>query len=279
MEINFTIDWLAYTCKLQDKFKPWDYAYPTGVLFTDETPSHGYAECIGNACFARIQWNKNRVEMGCHVQYSGKSLNVYQINGVQKEAVNRYHVARDNKCTRMDLAIDVHNSNLNIRSLYAQLKRGTAETRFKTWNIIDGPNGTTLYLGSRQSEQFIRIYDKGLEQGTRDNWKRVEMELKGSRSEMFAKEITGLSPDGIAQRARQGIKSLVEFPTATWREIVGDLAIGIASAKEGKTDTVAWLLSLVAPAMGRYIRKYGDNGLTEKFMMVVASFSADETKE
>jgi len=281
MEINFTIDWLAYTCKPSEQYKPWDYAYPAGVLFTDEKPSHGYAECIGNAAFARIQWNKFRPEMGVHVQYSGSSLNVYNLNGTPKERINKFHIARDDKCTRMDLALDVHDSNLSIRSLYAQLKRGTAITKFKTWNIIDGPAGTTLYLGSRQSEQFIRIYDKAKEQGTDGNWKRIEMELKGDKAKMFAQEVSKHTDFVTAQRTRQAIKALVEFPTATWREIVGDLAIGIASAKEGKTDTIAWLLSLVAPAMGRYIRKYGDNGLTEKFMMVVASFSEghDETAE
>lgn len=281
MEINFTIDWLAYTSKPNVTLKPWDYAYPAGVLYTDEKPSHGYAECIGNAAFARIQWNVNRPEMGVHIQYSGKCLNVYHINGTAKQRVNRFHIARGDKCTRLDLALDVHNSNLNVRSLYAQLKRGTADTRFKTWNIIDGPTGTTLYLGSRQSEQFIRIYDKGMEQQTGENWKRIEMELKGDRAKMFAQEIAKYTDEQTAQRTRQAIKALVEFPTSTWKEIVGDLAIGIASAKEGKTDTIAWLLSLVAPSMGRYIRKYGDNGLTEKFLTVVASFSEshDETAE
>ena len=84
--------------------------------------------------------------------------------------------------------------------------------------------------------------------------------------------------EDTSEATRQAVKHLVDFNGPTWREIVGDLAIGIAKAKEGQTDTIAWLIGSVAPAMGRYIAKHGDSGLTEKFLMVVAEY-AKETAE
>lgn len=278
MEINFTIDWIAVTCKPRSDYAWMDYAYPAELLSTEEKPMHGYNRARATAYLCKVQWHTERTEMGVHCTYSGQSLNIHEVNGIAKQRVLKYHAARDNKFTRLDVALDVMDSNLNIRTLAAQLKRGTANTRFQTWNLLDGSTGQTLYLGSRQSEQFMRIYDKGIEQGDGSNWKRIELELKGSRAQMFARETAKRNERETAEATRAAIKSLVDFSGPTWAAIVGDLAIGIAKAKEGQSDTVAWLLSSVAPAMGKYIAKHGDKHLTEKFMMIVASY-ADSTAE
>lgn len=278
MELFFTIDWISVTCKSRKDYAWLDYAYPAGVLSMEEKPVHGYNRARSTALLCRVQWHTDRTEMGVHCTYSGQCLNIHVVNGIAKDRVLKYHVARGNRFTRIDVAIDVRDSNLNIRTLAAQLKRNTAQTRLKTWNLIDGSTGQTLYLGSRQSEQFLRIYDKGREQQDGSNWKRIELELKGSRAEMFASESAGRSEQETARATRAAVKHLVDFRGSTWAEIVGDMAIGIAKAKEGQTDTVAWLLSSVAPAMGKYIAKHGDNELTEKFLTVVAAY-AGETAE
>jgi hypothetical protein len=273
METNFTIDWIAVTAPYRKDYKYWDYAYPAGAMFLSEKPAHGYNMAVSNAYFTRIAWHTERKEMGVHCTYSGQCLNVHVNNGIAKDRIVKFHAARGDKFTRFDVALDVHDSNLNIRSLAAQLKRGTAKTRFQTWNLIDGSTGQTLYLGSRQSEQFMRIYDKGRETGDGSNWKRIELELKGSRAEMFAKETARRVEHETAQATRQAIKHLVSFNGPTWLSIVGNLAIGIAKAQEGQTDTVAWLLWSVAPARGKYLAKYGDNGITARVLTIVAAYA------
>lgn len=275
MEINFTIDWLACTCKTRDDYRWADYPYPVFGLSITEKAVHGYNMAVTNTYLTRVQWHTTRKEMGVYCQYSGLCLNVHVNNGIEKEHILKHHVERDNKFTRLDVALDVLDSNLNIRSLAAQLKRGTAKTRFKTWNLLDGSTGQTLYMGSRQSELFLRIYDKGMEQKDGSNWKRIELEMKGTRAQQFAKATARRTNNETAEATRAAIKHLVDFNGPTWATIVGDIAIGLAKAKEGQTDTVAWLLGSVAPAMGKHIAKYGDNGLTEKFLIVLAAY-ADE---
>lgn len=275
MVIDFTIDWISVTCKARKDYRWNDYSFPSGDMSIEEKPVHGYNRARSTANLCRVQWHTERSEMGVHCTYSGQSLNIHAANGIAKDRLVKFHVARGNKFTRLDVALDVRDSGLNIRSLAAQLKRGKAETKFQTWNLLDGSTGQTLYLGSRQSEQFMRIYDKGKEQNDGTNWKRIELELKGSRAEMFAKETAARSEAETARATQRAIKHLVDFRGNIWQEIVGDLAIGIAKASEGQTDTIAWLIGSVAPAMGKYIAKHGDNGLTEKFLMVVASYVGD----
>jgi hypothetical protein len=217
--------------------------------------------------------------MGTHVQYSALSLNQYQNNGTDKQAIAKWHVDTGDKATRVDLALDVRNSELNIIKLYMSLRTKTAKTKLSTYNVIDGPNGTTLYLGARQSDLMLRIYDKAKEQNTDENWKRIELEAKHDRAEEIAKRIANGSHAENAALAKGVIKNMVQFSNKVWTEIMGDISIAIAKSDENATDTVAWLLGTVAPAMGKFIKKNGDNGLLEKFLIVVAGFSEpDDTR-
>jgi DNA relaxase NicK len=57
--------------------------------------------------------------------------------------------------------------------------------------ILNSDGGSTLYIGSRVSDRFARLYDKGIEQGTTaaGKWWRLELELKGRRSQSHAEAL------------------------------------------------------------------------------------------
>jgi DNA relaxase NicK len=46
------------------------------------------------------------------------------------------------------------------------------------WFTDGSPKGRTLYIGSRKSKFFIRIYEKGKQVGGDPNWFRIELEFK-----------------------------------------------------------------------------------------------------
>lgn len=50
--------------------------------------------------------------------------------------------------------------------------------------------GETFYLGSRQSDVFLRVYNKALEQKNYDlPWVRWELEIKGAKADLFVKAL------------------------------------------------------------------------------------------
>jgi hypothetical protein len=75
----------------------------------------------------------------------------------------------------------------------------TGEGRKSKVKKVVGPSGIeSMFFGSRQSEKFFRIYDKGVESG--DAWYRMavrwEMELKGDCSQSFAEQLSQVeNPD------------------------------------------------------------------------------------
>ena len=56
--------------------------------------------------------------------------------------------------------------------------------------------GTTVYLGSRESERFVRIYNKHID-GV--NYERLEIEFKGSRAEWIMKELAACPISDLPQ--------------------------------------------------------------------------------
>lgn len=84
------------------------------------------------------------------------------------------------KVTRVDFALDIPVA-LHYRQLYHELKSAMPRCHVHTW---ESRTGTTVYVGTRTSQRFLRIYDKrgetihktGLDCGF--DWCRVELEVK-----------------------------------------------------------------------------------------------------
>lgn len=112
---------------------------------------------------------------------------------------------------RVDFAIDDCSGGLDLHRIAESVRNGHLSTRFKGKTLPDGSSyggfqefkdystvnggvsGHTLNFGSRNSNMFVRMYNKGLEQlskgveddGTFGNWVRVEMELKKEGADLM----------------------------------------------------------------------------------------------
>lgn len=275
MKTEFCIDWLH----INEPFKPYAllgaflYGLENHNRISPSTPRHGYTEAVCNQAGATAMRNITRSDMGVHIGYSGKTINTYRDNGVNTLDMLRWHIARHGTVSRIDLAFDIRNSGLSPSKLYECLSNGSATTTAKTYNLIVGSDGgATCYIGSRQSEAFVRIYDKGIESGEGGDWVRVELELKASKAR-FAAFTMANEPDNKAYLWAQGwLTGFVAFPQATWREFIQQTAIPLSRANKPETDTRKWLMEQVAPAMAKYMNKTGDYNLLTDFMAVLAAY-------
>lgn len=124
--------------------------------------------------------------------------------------------------------------------------------------LVDGMgDGDTLYLGSRKSDQFGRLYDKARESGSatyRNCW-RAEVEFHDSRAGHYFREL---------QKQSDPSKAIAET-VAQWFEVRGvqiPASTGVDSGlnsppSRDSTDvdrSCHWLASQVAPALVRLLR-------------------------
>ena len=150
MQEAFTIDWLAATSHSLAMPALFHFAYPIDdPLWHEVRASNGYSRAIENRRGTRIMENVHREDMFTHIVYTGKCLLDHQAEeNVACDNILNFHVRRGDVITRIDLAIDVYDSALDIGQLYRSLKVGASTTRMRRYSFItDNDNGKTLYLG------------------------------------------------------------------------------------------------------------------------------------
>lgn len=279
MKINLCIDWLNFTAENRGDPRIKDYVYPLENKWEPIRATNGYNTAYESVLGARVQWSTDRRDMGVHVQYSGATLNRYRDNNVSTLAIARFHSDNQHRCGRIDIAFDVVDSVLQIELLYRQIANGEYLLPFKRKaSLVTSTDGVTMYVGSRTSDLFLRVYDKGAEQKTDDNWKRVELEVKGTRAMFFLNLLVREGEINMGQTARDVLRGVAAFNDPVWQLVIGDEPLHIGKAKNAEPDTKDWLITQVAPAMGRYIAKSGDQAIVEQFWSVVAAFSGKATE-
>lgn len=211
------IDWLTFV--IDDSYNAVNVCDMLGLQFDEFTMkgsgARGYKNVYEHYTGIRMYTNGTQENMGTCVECSAGCIN-YLINSFSRSSTSIFGdcVEVDEFCdytitaffrkinsvghfTRIDIAIDDFGSKYyTVSSLKAEFVLGKVVKRFKKYEHIIGYGknnqiiGNTLYIGSRQSEIFVRVYDKQLEQNVKRekenqiyySWTRWEMEIKGDNA-------------------------------------------------------------------------------------------------
>lgn len=163
-------------------------------------------------------------------------------------------------CTRIDLAV----TQWGVENGGEYLERATREV--EAWKeaqgrtigtklIYDNFRPSTLYLGSRESDLYARIYDKGLESGDpayEGAW-RWELEIKGQPAQRTA---TALHSAGArADRIRSAVYN--HFTRrgcpVPFKCDGPDLSIRTVRAPSDDSTRLAWLYRVARPSVQRLL--------------------------
>lgn len=184
--------------------------------------------------------------------------------------------------TRFDIAIDDRGCQyFTMAELSRIFNLGLYTSKFKTFKEINKKSkrevlGSTIYLGSRQSDIMFRLYDKKAEQSNKTDkiidyeWTRWEIELKGTRARAVAlllisgKTIADVSI-GVLSHYLRIIKRDNERDTRCssdekWLLFLNDIqTIKICQPVREKTleDKEKWIEKQVAPTLSALYKIYG----------------------
>lgn len=253
-----TIDWLSYTVHWNtDTLNRFRKAFSLELAATAvsnqtgpwlaEKPLHGYTSAVSHALSPglRVMASEPDSPMGIHVSWSGSAL-----QEVNPRAVLRQALLMGASVSRIDIAIDIP-EHLDLKAYKAALDEGAAVTRARDWNLIVGRTGQTLYVGSRTSEKFLRIYDKAAEQNTEGPWFRIELECKGDFARGVSKHVDAEGYDYFGDI----IRGFCDWPhNHEWLSAITSptLLEGIPRP-EKQRDTYAWLMNAAAPSLAKIL--------------------------
>jgi phage replication initiation protein len=229
-----------------------------------------------------VHADDNLKSMGVCVDFSGDGCRQYERMGGDVLALAKY--ARSNErmnVTRIDIAADDKSGMVNMSDVVSCIDECRLRTRVRE---IDDENRRTnwryrkddeksYYIGSKSSEQFMRVYDKAKESydkredaaGYYGHWVRFEMVFRRHKAEevidmIVNDEKNGESIDVTMARVMRGHVDFLEKVETNicrsalagwWSDFCGVLekykTHGIVKVKTAMQDKIAWFNWQVAP--------------------------------
>jgi len=237
-----------------------DYASFESVV--PATPRNGYTEACEDKNGVLCMWNHAREEMGYHVVISGSTLqNLLEHYAINQQELLSSIVNAGGSITRLDLATDAKDEHVDYSDIWNRLERreytGNAQ---KTARLQGSDGGTTIYIGSRTSERFLRLYDKAVQSGNRgDEWARLELETKGMVSRGLANLLNTTNNWGGA--FLQMVNGMVQIEQCdSWNRLLPFDVTPIGIPKlEKQSDTEAWIEKQVISAIAKHFIEHPDS--------------------
>lgn len=187
---------------------------------------------------------------------------ILRISGGTAERLFDKYAHYQGNCSRLDVALTLRwpTPEYHVASqAYSRLVGQSDATKRRLYSLItNSRGGETLYVGSRASDQFGRLYDKDAEQGLQRiscRW-RYEVEFKSDRA---AKVLELLQPSRERGKMYLGIvrgffepRGVKLPPLADEQEIRVEV---LAPPRQVDTQ-LKWLREQVSPVVGR-LRRLG----------------------
>ena len=254
--LTITLDWLAFTFK-EDTHEAgeWVRLYASDKTNVSVTARNGYRDAYQTKTGIVVQWNIDREEMGYHVVIAGSAIrHVLEHYELDQKALVQTVIDAGGSITRLDLAKDLQGVSVSLDSIYQALEqRAYSGTARKFAQIHSADGGNTVYIGSRQSEKFVRIYNKAAQVNLPGElWFRFEIETKGMVARSVAQAI--VQSEAWSATFDTIAKHMVDIQDSEhYRKFFpGTLAeIGIPKL-EKQTDREKWIQQQVIPAVVRH---------------------------
>lgn len=269
------VDWCTVSFKNLDPLDVMDLLRISPNLFVHvESYRYGYKYRY-ELCGVNILWGgQNR---GCCLDISGSGCRYLEesfpdIWYYLFPILDLMQAGGDCNVTRLDLAFDDHTDLLDIDRIREDTEKHHYTSRSQWWEVIFGSQGTTLYIGSPQSNFRLRIYDKAAERGYKSDekhWVRVEMVLRDTNAIGAIRKILedwnvgtvfcGILRNYVVFRDPTNDSNASRWPIADyWENLLGNVeAISVFTPK-GTAYNLFQLQDFVTNKMGSCVRTYAD---------------------
>lgn len=275
LDVGFSLDWLSVTVKGVS-----DTTVARALLFGQDmsaylevTPMNGYSWAIRHPFGHVVMSNSKRADMGVHVMFSGSALNELHKGGISPLEMIKWALEQDAKVTRIDLALDLYGTPVDMERLYRSKqvkgKEGGSKKRSK---IENDEGGFTIYFGSRKSAKVLRVYNKAAEQNLPGVvWTRFEMEVREDAAHEVAAAIVNISAEDASHYTMGLIKGHYNADDELYQLLLDAPARHVATTKDASDATLDWLMGTVAKTVAKQMRKHSHVNVWKLFSEAVAA--------
>lgn len=299
------IDWLSFTDVLNTDVEAslLELGFSREEFADTGKGAFGYKKMLlHKGTTIRVLYDGNE-DMGIHYDISGSSIseffNHYRADFLNDSSLEPgidldmkvlrdllVHISEIGHVTRLDLAIDdKFEPFYTLPELQTVLEEQRFVSKFRSWRLVKDSTtsgdltGATLYLGSRQSDIMLRIYDKQLEQIAKGvegaanvPWVRWEFELKNEYANIALTDIlNGIDVGSLCFGILSNYLRIIVVDDSNksrcstdevWSSFLGEVKnihLFVMQAPPTLLDKKDWVLKQVAPTItGLILANYGD---------------------
>lgn len=250
-KLSYRLDWLVFSEPgnelLQDVLDlPW--VIPQGDKLV---PRRGYDRAL-KLEIGRVDWHTARASQKRLWTFTGTDLDKLDKRDFgQQELISKLAKVQHKNVTRLDFAADVRGAGASPSDVEREWMNHKVITRARSMTPIEARDrkgkgkGKTVYVGSRVSPLFLRVYDKGAEQKTREDWCRVELEAKAPVADKIVGEMARL---GINAAGCGAIKRFAQVPAVDWyTDLLSGAGVVDLEVKRKLTDWERWVMDVALP--------------------------------
>jgi len=259
IEIVKSLDWL--TCSLPveynelQKTSQYEWTLPYGGGFDHKGVGKAmryYKKAIELTCGGTLQFSENTESVKPHalLNLTGENLNwLHQRSPVTDEKLISWVHINAKNVTRIDFAIDIFGGG-NVPQFLYGLQSGIVKTRGKVENYeaITGQRGHTVYVGSKDSDLRMRVYDKGAEmEKFTEIWTRIELQARGD----YAKALSvDMNNKGVAIGGTDRVNKFVDGSNLDWWRLAVDSEGKPSSGyDQNEGGWRRWVMDTVLPSL------------------------------
>lgn len=255
-----SVDWLSFTFEIEKEqsvmaFELWgrasaalDAQFPLAAQML--VPGHTWTPRIGRAPYnASQQRDDNGVMIFAHQRLTHSLVEVSGIGcdslgSLKAELALLQEVAP--RLTRVDIAVDIF-TETRPDEFAAHRTAG----RFKSWSEAVSESGHTIYVGSKTSDRYARVYRYNPPH-PRAQFLRVEHVLKAEQAKLAAQQIDA---SGIEQFVAM-LGNTFGWQHADWSPAENsDESVAAWRPERRQGKTVAWVYAQVFPALRKLLRE------------------------
>ena len=273
MQTAFALDWISATTK-DHSLSQVIGRLSFGAVHEDWMSGKGmnsYQHSLRHPLGHVIQWSNVRDEMGINCLFTGMPLKELFDRGVDTLDIVRWMHQEGFKFRRLDLALDVFGVEIDLEELQRLKYKGSIQK--KPCLYKDGPDceeGSTLELGARGSDKWVRIYDKAAQMGMKDTlWTRFEIQCKDRVAIKVGKEIAALDDAGVGKFAIGMMKYMWNPESELIQMIFNAEPQKVSGTKDTNHRTYDWLMSTVSVTMAKTILEMPHRDVMRTFQQEV----------
>lgn len=148
------------------------------------------------------------------------------------------------RATRVDVAVDLQTTLMPTEFVDAGYSK-----KFRSKSEIQSPSGETVYIGSRKSARYVRVY-RYSSPHPREKFLRVEYVFRKEEAKTVAEKLCKNSVRQVANSCKQ----IYGWKHPIFEGDFGGLNLKAFEIERRDNNTVVWLMAVAAPAFIKLAR-------------------------